>query len=726
MAFGYEAFIKLSLVENVAAGLAVIISRLAGAGLEAKKLEGALLALKPAALAVGGIFVGWEAIKGIKTLADHAKELSHAMAQVKKLNADMSPAEWDKIKTWAFGLPSRVRGTTSVEAFEQFGNLRSMFGTEQALKMGDAIARFGQVLGGQSGNYEKLSDQIFTMVKAGDLMGKMVDSTTHKVDPEKLQRFLDLGVQVINATHGKVSAQTWFQMAQQGGPALSNMSDEGLKAMAMAAQAMGGFRSGTAMTSLYQQMIGGTMTKFKAEELSNLGLVGKNYQVTQGGHIVWGKGALDTEFTRAAQKDPLAAVEVMRKALEKGGFSTIETQVPELFKMLGRQTTQRLVHDFLRNFPQMIGERERFGEAMKTTGAYKLGQDEDYMKAQHDLMAAWTDMMSKISLPVAQAAIPIMQKVGDFFLGMGQWAIKPENAEFIGKLGVSIASLGAVFMGAGMLALVAAIGPTGWLLLALSDLAAAAVKYSDQIKSILGILKDLIIGVGKALKDDLVEMFNGVKEWLKSWVPGFLKTSLEGTGYGMGDGAGITKASWGGGSMTASSLAGGGTYADLIRKYGGSDAAALLAIARSEGGIGNAYQVGDRNDGGAYGPFQFNMGKGRLGAQLLAHGIDPRDPSTFKAQVEFMREYGRKHGGWEGSVWHGIHDRYHKGRINRSGGGDGEQTAQETHVHLHLDGREVAHVVTKHQVAEARHITQAPYHDASSGWLAPDSNLATV
>jgi hypothetical protein len=138
MAVGYEAFIKLSLVENVAAGLAVIISRLAGAEVATKKLEGALLALKPAALAVGGIFLGWEAIKGVKKLADHANELSHAMAQVRKLNADMSPAEWDKIKTWAFGLPSRGRGTTSVGALKQYGAMQSMFGQEGALKMGDS------------------------------------------------------------------------------------------------------------------------------------------------------------------------------------------------------------------------------------------------------------------------------------------------------------------------------------------------------------------------------------------------------------------------------------------------------------------------------------------------------------------------------------------------------------------------------------------------------------
>jgi hypothetical protein len=361
----YDTVIKLSLAESgVLSGISAIVAQLARGTGETKKFESALKNLKVAAWSAAGIFAGWEAIKGIKHLADHAKDLSHELVQIKKLNADMSAKDFARVQEWAFGMPGRVPGTTSVEALKTYGAIQSMFGKDQALAMGDSIARFGQVLGNQKGDWSNTSDQVLKMIRSGDLLGKFVDATTHKVDIDKLQKFLDLGTKVINATHGMVNPQTWFQMAQQGGPALSNMSDQGLLSMAMAAQGMGGFRSGTAMTSLYQQMIGGKMFKYQADELSNLGLVGKDFTVGHGGRIVWGKGALDTPFTRMIQKDPLQASEMMREALEKGGFTSIETQVPELFKMLGRQTTQRLMHDFLRNFPQMIQERPRLEGGM--------------------------------------------------------------------------------------------------------------------------------------------------------------------------------------------------------------------------------------------------------------------------------------------------------------------------------------------------------------------------
>src|SRR5206468_1925786 len=103
-------------------------------------------------------------------------------------------------------------------------------------------------------------------------MGKFVNEKTHDVDTERLQHFLDLGSKVTQATHGRVNAQTWLGLAQQGGPALSGMTDEGLIHMAIAAQAMNGPRAGTALSSLYMQMIGGKMTEPVYSKLEELGL----------------------------------------------------------------------------------------------------------------------------------------------------------------------------------------------------------------------------------------------------------------------------------------------------------------------------------------------------------------------------------------------------------------------------------------------------------------------
>lgn len=580
----YDTMIKLSLVEHgVLSGISAIVAQLARGTGEAKKFEAALGNLKTAAWGAAGIFAGWEAIKGIKHLADDAKELSHELVQIKKLNSEISGKEFKQITEWAYGLPARVPGTTTVEGLKTYGAIQSMFGKDQALSMGDSIARFGQVLGNQKGDWSGTSEQVLKMIRSGDLLGKFVDATTHKVDVVRLQKFLDLGTKVINATHGMVNPATWFQMAQQGGPALSSMTDEGLMSMAMAAQGMGGFRSGTAMTSLYQQMIGGKMTKYAAQELSGMGLVGKNYEVTEGGHIVWGKGALDTEFTRAIQKDPLKATDIMREAMEKSGFTSIETQIPELFKMLGRQTTQRLLHDFLRNMPQMLGERGRLEGGMGAFGSADIANQEDYTQVMHNAAAAWNDMTAKIGLPITIAAIPVMKKITDIFLKLG--IVATQHPEAIARIAEGIAALGVALIGGGGVAILAALGPAGWLATGIIAVGIAMANYKNPIMAWLESIKNTnwneeitkalapaVIAIKawfSTLGTSIIDALKGMWADMKGALGNLFHASYGGAGIG-GGGGGITNAAWSGGGGGV--IPGGGGGGDMMGAVAGSAA----------------------------------------------------------------------------------------------------------------------------------------------------------
>jgi hypothetical protein len=192
----YDTVIKLSLVESgVLSGISAVVAMLARGTGETKKFESALGNLKLAAWGAAGVFAGWETIKGIKILADHAKELSHELAQIQKLG--ITPGQFAQAKAASFGMPAQVPGVTTVDALKIYGSSYSMFG-DQTLKMIKSIATFSLVLGNQTGNYDKAADSILAMIRAGDLMGKFVDAATHQVDTTKLEHFLDLGTKVIN------------------------------------------------------------------------------------------------------------------------------------------------------------------------------------------------------------------------------------------------------------------------------------------------------------------------------------------------------------------------------------------------------------------------------------------------------------------------------------------------------------------------------------------------
>ncbi len=92
MAAPLEASIHLVLAENVTQGLAIIISRLAGAQGAVRGLEAALTSMgRAGTLAVAGLaaFGGYELIKGIVRFTDRAKELSHELTQIQKLGLTM-------------------------------------------------------------------------------------------------------------------------------------------------------------------------------------------------------------------------------------------------------------------------------------------------------------------------------------------------------------------------------------------------------------------------------------------------------------------------------------------------------------------------------------------------------------------------------------------------------------------------------------------------------------
>jgi hypothetical protein len=324
---------------------------------------------------VPDMMVGLGGAAIVKALSHNSGEYSHQVTQLRKLG--ISDAQVAEARRAASGTARDVRGVTEQKALSVYGQAYSLLGHEGAIRTMTPLTKFAEVSGNTSGDYHGAYESMYAMLRSGELMGRFTDPKTHLPDVGKLEHFLDLGAKTNSASHGKINAQTWLGLAQQGGPAISGMDDKGLLTMAIVAQAMGGMRAGTALTGLYQQMVGGTMAESKARKLNELGLVG-GYSVGRGGHINWAKGALSGEFSETLKQDPLAAVQVMKKAMEGKGLDTIEKQVPYLFEILGRQTTQRIVHELLRNSTQNVQERDRILGGLGVDASKKLADNHDY------------------------------------------------------------------------------------------------------------------------------------------------------------------------------------------------------------------------------------------------------------------------------------------------------------------------------------------------------------
>jgi hypothetical protein len=431
----YEIFTKLTMVNNVSSVLGVVGKEILNLEMGIGRLQARMGSLNATSLAVfGGIGLaaGGGLAMGLKSAMESAKELSHQLVQVQKLG--LSTAEYVKARATIMELPSIVPGTTSAGAAKVYGEMFSILGAEETGKNLDKLSTFAMSLANTKGiGFNEAAGNLRDMVRSADLLRKFVDPVTGKTDYGRIEHFLDVGAQVVTGTHGVVGPETWLAMAQQGGPVLSTMTDQGLMMMAITAQYMKGARSGTALTSAFQQFGGGKMAENAAAHSHALGLMGK-YRVGRGGHLVWSHGSLETPFAKALQTDPAAAATILENALLKHGFDTVQKQQAEIFQIFGRQTTQRIMSDWLGNLPQMLQERERMSHVLGVKAGTELANSEDAEQAMRNLSAAWEDMIAKIALPATQAAIPLMNKVGAFFLSIGTWSMTDENAETLKPL----------------------------------------------------------------------------------------------------------------------------------------------------------------------------------------------------------------------------------------------------------------------------------------------------
>src|SRR5207245_5080047 len=230
---------KLSLAhEGVASGLGVIITHMMKLEGYQKRITEGFAGWKGAIIGVGAVFAGGKIIEGFAALAEHAGKLSHAMTQIQKMG--LTPAEYAGAQRAIFGAHVQVPGVTSTTAANIYGQTYGMLGAANAEKMLAPLLRFQQVLGAMSGDYEGAEKSINAMSRSQELMRKFMKPGGHDVDAGLLEKSLNLWSKIIAGTHGTIKPESILAVAQQAGPALGGMSEQGLLHMSAAMQAMGG------------------------------------------------------------------------------------------------------------------------------------------------------------------------------------------------------------------------------------------------------------------------------------------------------------------------------------------------------------------------------------------------------------------------------------------------------------------------------------------------------
>jgi hypothetical protein len=406
MADVYKIGVSIALANGISPVIALISKDLLGLGTRIGEVESAFKRL--GGIPLTGILGVAGAIVGMVELVEKTKDLSHALVQIEKLG--ITPEQQAEVYKMAKELPFEVPGITQKDVADTFGVAYSPFGFAGAMQMLKPLEEFSVVVGNAMGNFDKVQEDIVKAIRSGELLGAFVDKNTHAIDLDKAQEYLNTAKQVIAATHGVVNLNTLLGLAQQGGPALMNLSKEGMASVMMMSQMMGGPRAGTAMMSLWQQMAGGVMYRRTAEAMQDLGLLKPGEWYMSAGHVVL-EDVASKRLTAQMGKDPLEWIQkTIMPALENKGLKGEDTrggpeggdipkgitdpddQIRWVFKFLQRQTTQRFTADMMRNMNQLLSERERILHGL--TIPESLGaQTKDVEQAMHNVSTAFQNLL---------------------------------------------------------------------------------------------------------------------------------------------------------------------------------------------------------------------------------------------------------------------------------------------------------------------------------------------
>jgi hypothetical protein len=539
----YKIGVEIALANNVSPILAIIGRDMLGLGTKIKDIEKNFVGWSKALIGVGGILAGSTILGAMGKLVEKTKDFQDELIKLQRLGGDIgNAAASGQMTAKAFDISRRVPMKVQ-DLMKIPGATYSIMGEHEAMDTWEPLAKYAWML--QSDKHYKgdVTADLQKVIRAGEMSGRITDPLTKAIDPEKLNHFLDQVARIQAATHGMVGPDALLAMAQQGGPSLRGLTDQGFYTMAIQSQMMGGHRAGTSYLSLWQQLAGGTMMKRTAQGLEEMGFLKPGEWSTEGGHVSISKEA-SNRLTQMIGQDPLMFAQKINEELAKKGVTDPIEQMQAVMRMTGRQTTQRFTMEEVAAFQQMIAERGRLMQGMGALGSFNLMNDKSVTANMEALSNAWNNLLVAVAGPQSENVVTFLKTLTSAVNGMTSVVsgIEPEKMQLIFK---AVAALGAglVVLGAVSLATLVTLAGVPGIIIALSGaLAIFAALNWDSIKSHLDTIKSIasavitvipgLHGIATALDllsripwQSIIGMFDGIKNaimgfigWLESIV----------------------------------------------------------------------------------------------------------------------------------------------------------------------------------------------------------------
>jgi hypothetical protein len=354
---------------------------------------------------------GAAAVRGIWSVVEASRKLNDELTRTKQLGGAFAQSVNDgSARSSAFSTASSVPTFAPSDLVRMQRELGTQMQNPQAASQ---ILPMAARIAASVSNYtgEDQETIVKNLIKVADIRGQIFskgpDGKEH-VDAAKLESELNAAGRGLILGGNYLKSNDLLQMARQSGVPAKTMTQEGFYAALMEmAVSQGASRTGTATTSLFSQLVGSTMPLHTAVEMQRMGMMtASEWHKERGGKVVIGTAA--TERFEKALKDPIGYITgPLNDLLTSKGMNS-DQKLMEVFRLFGRQTTQRLVAEALSNAPQFARARSMFGDIPDPSKQFGMLMNENLsvnIKALHE---AWQGFMESLGSAGTPAAISIL------------------------------------------------------------------------------------------------------------------------------------------------------------------------------------------------------------------------------------------------------------------------------------------------------------------------------
>lgn len=403
--------------------------------------------MKPLIGGAVAAFAGVKALEGMWKMVEASKELNKELNRTRQLGGEFA-ATIGEARLSAFRTAGAVPTTTpsdNVKVQRELG--AQLQNTQAAADILPLAQRTAYVISNFTG--EKTEDIVKNLTKVAELRAQIFSQDANGkefVDQAKVKTEFDAAMRALLLTGGFLKSNDLVQLAKQAGVPAKGMTPEAFYAdAAEMSVSQGASRTGTALTSMYQQMVGGTMSRRVAEEMQRMGQLNPGeWSAKKGGAIVVQPEARQ-RLAGQIGEDPIAYITGPLNTRMTAMGMDAKAKLDEVFQMFGRQTTQRLVAEALSSGPLFERARRMFGTIPDADTQYKNLQGQDLDTNIKSFQAAWTGLMQALGEQGIPLAITIMGKLTDALHAMTAWAVaNPTAVHNIEMVAVALSSLAAV------------------------------------------------------------------------------------------------------------------------------------------------------------------------------------------------------------------------------------------------------------------------------------------